>query len=74
MALSDCVKCWDTPCTCGWEQRGWLIENLEKRIKFLQKVLAFTKANPDAKYSKWDEPETEDDKRFMENLRKEEKI
>lgn len=18
MALSDCVKCWNTPCTCGW--------------------------------------------------------
>ena len=21
MALSDCMKCWDTPCTCGWDYR-----------------------------------------------------
>lgn len=21
MALSDCPKCWDTPCTCGHEYR-----------------------------------------------------
>jgi hypothetical protein len=21
MALSDCEKCWDTPCTCGWDYR-----------------------------------------------------
>lgn len=23
MALSDCPKCWDTPCRCGWEYREW---------------------------------------------------
>jgi hypothetical protein len=22
MSLSDCEKCWDTPCTCGWEYRN----------------------------------------------------
>ncbi len=21
--LSDCEKCWDTPCTCGWDYRAW---------------------------------------------------
>ena len=21
MALSDCAKCWNTPCSCGWEYR-----------------------------------------------------
>ena len=69
MALSDCVKCWDTPCTCGWDQRGASIEYLEKRIEFLQKILEFTKANPDAKFSRWNEEETEDDKRYMEFIR-----
>ena len=23
MSLSDCVKCWNTPCTCGYEYRNW---------------------------------------------------
>ena len=23
MSLSDCIKCWDTPCTCGYGYRGW---------------------------------------------------
>ena len=22
MAMSDCIKCWNTPCTCGWEYRN----------------------------------------------------
>ena len=20
MAMSDCIKCWDTPCTCGYDK------------------------------------------------------
>lgn len=23
MSMSDCEKCWDTPCECGWEYRSW---------------------------------------------------
>lgn len=23
MSLSDCEKCWDTPCGCGWYFRDW---------------------------------------------------
>ena len=23
MAMSDCPKCWDTPCTCGYEYRNF---------------------------------------------------
>lgn len=23
MALSDCPKCWETPCACGHEYRNW---------------------------------------------------
>ena len=22
MSLSDCPKCWETPCVCGWEYRN----------------------------------------------------
>lgn len=27
MAMSDCVKCWDTPCRCGHDYREWSPEN-----------------------------------------------
>ena len=23
MALSDCPRCWNTPCTCGYEYKDW---------------------------------------------------
>ena len=23
MGMSDCEKCWDTPCGCGWDYRNW---------------------------------------------------
>jgi hypothetical protein len=31
MSLSDCSKCWDTPCTCGYE---WEKYSLEYLLKF----------------------------------------
>jgi len=24
MSLSDCIKCWDTPCSCGYDYRDWV--------------------------------------------------
>lgn len=39
MSLSDCEKCWNTPCTCGYEYRNWSIPELQKQIKMLQTVL-----------------------------------
>ncbi len=34
--MSDCDKCWDTPCSCGWDY-GWM--NEEQRIKQAAAVL-----------------------------------
>lgn len=36
MALSDCEKCWNTPCDCGWEYRNW---TQKKRIQFAAVVI-----------------------------------
>lgn len=39
MSLSDCPKCWDTPCTCGHEYQDWSESRLEEFIKTLSVVL-----------------------------------
>jgi len=36
MALSDCDKCWETPCKCGWEYRN---SPLEIRLKLSAAIL-----------------------------------
>lgn len=28
--LSDCPKCWDTPCTCGYLYKDWSDDKLEE--------------------------------------------
>jgi hypothetical protein len=32
MALSDCEKCWDTPCGCGWYFKNYGIDGLSEYI------------------------------------------
>lgn len=66
MALSDCIHCWDTPCTCGWEYRNYSMEALQERVKMVTLIMAFKQQYPDAVFSKWSEKETEDDRLFME--------
>ena len=67
MALSDCLKCWDTPCTCGWEYRNYPISALKKWVRLFQTIIDFKQRNPDHKFStRFAEPETEDDKKFMD--------
>lgn len=38
--MSDCKKCWDTPCSCGWEYRNW---SKEARIEQASIVLGIPK-------------------------------
>jgi hypothetical protein len=33
MALSDCPKCWDTPCTCGHYWRDYSLEAKKKQVE-----------------------------------------
>lgn len=39
MALSDCSKCWETPCVCGHDYKDRSVQWLERQIVMLQKVL-----------------------------------
>jgi hypothetical protein len=40
MGMSDCEKCWDTPCTCGHDYRDWTKGQLRSQIAMLKRVLA----------------------------------
>lgn len=39
MSLSDCEKCWETPCRCGHGYRNWSVDDLNKQIAMLQDVV-----------------------------------
>jgi len=56
MAMTDCIKCWDTPCTCGYDYRDYPIKKaanliavvLKYRSKEDQKeILKIAMDNPD---------------------------
>lgn len=70
MSLSDCIHCWDTPCTCGWEYRTWSVQALEKQVNLFNKIIEFKKNNPSTKFgfhqSKY---MTEDEEELMKILR-----
>lgn len=40
MSLSDCEKCWETPCCCGHDYKDWDKDRLEKQIAMLKRVLS----------------------------------
>lgn len=46
MAMSDCAKCWSTPCECGHDYRHWTTERLKRQIQMLKDVLKEKKKHP----------------------------
>ena len=39
MSLSDCIKCWNTPCTCGSNFQRHQILNLEEKYPNIEKMI-----------------------------------
>ncbi len=50
MSLSSCEKCWDTPCTCGWEYRRWTDEDITAQRDMLQRILDMRAAGTAVRY------------------------
>ena len=40
MALSDCPRCWETPCVCGYEYKDWSIVG---RLRLAASILGVDK-------------------------------
>lgn len=70
MSMSDCPKCWDTPCTCGWEYRDYSVHRLYSMRNMFERIAMFKELNPNAVFSKFCSPQTEDDKKFMDFMSK----
>jgi len=49
MSLSDCPRCWDTPCGCGYQYLLWSQTAIDNHINMLAKIKQFKIEN---KYSK----------------------
>lgn len=43
MSLSDCPKCWDTPCTCGYEYRNY---SQSAKRGLIRAILGLSKDTP----------------------------
>jgi hypothetical protein len=37
MSMSDCIKCWNTPCDCGYEYRDWSWDRINE---FVQTIIS----------------------------------
>ena len=63
MSLSDCSKCWDTPCSCGYGYLKWTETAIHKHIDMLTKVKQFKSEN------KYDKMTPEMDRIYLEFIK-----
>lgn len=66
MSLYQCEKCWDCPCTCGWQYREHL-EKLADRLLNLKRystgtadegggyTYEYTNESPEGRWVDWDD-------------------
>lgn len=56
MAMSDCPKCWETPCTCGYMYEHMNPSQIQKQIDVLEKLLRDKLVSDFRKTDSWDGP------------------
>jgi hypothetical protein len=63
MAMSDCEKCWETPCICGHDYKSWTIKRLEEFSAMIEEVILqkLDAAAEQAVKAKYPEAHTEKD-------------
>ena len=47
MSLSDCEKCWETPCVCGYTYKKWKTERIVELRDVLNKTIYERSDNSD---------------------------
>jgi hypothetical protein len=63
MSLSNCPKCWDTPCTCGYGYLDMTIEDLEKLKAAINLAIEYKKVNNAMTFDHYEEIKKEGIKR-----------
>jgi len=44
VGLGSCPKCWDNPCTCGYQYQGW---TKEKKLEVIRAIMESDKKDDD---------------------------
>ena len=68
MSMSDCIRCWNAPCSCGWDYRDYSMEKLKEMRGIFDTIIKYKEENPNFKFSEFMDKETEDDKKLMKIL------
>jgi hypothetical protein len=56
MALSDCPKCMETPCCCGYEYQFWSTERVREMCDLLTGLLKRREGGEKRRFHEWNKP------------------
>lgn len=56
MSLSDCEKCGETPCLCGYEYESWETEKVRKLRDLLSALVVRREGGEARRFESWELP------------------